>query len=94
LQKDQPLAKSLNEISVGLETGRKRIEELLINLEDTHAPTPTVPIKSPGKQLRQASSFDKEDDNSPMSEEVQAAASVDSIEDLDLLGEDPLQNKA
>jgi hypothetical protein len=93
LQKDQTSATLLSEISVGLETGRKRIKDILKDLEDTHAPTPTVLIKSLGKQLRQASSFDKEDDNSPMPEEAQAAASVDSIEDLDLLEEDPLQNK-
>jgi hypothetical protein len=96
LQKNQSLATLLNDISVGLETGRKRIKDILKDLEDTHPTTPTVPIKSLCKQLRQASSFDKEDDNSPTSEEAQVAASVDfidSIEDLDFLEEDPLQNK-
>jgi hypothetical protein len=83
----------LKVISVDLETSRKRIEDALRDFEDDTPLTPAVPIKSIGKRLRRASSFDEQDDNIPNSGEAQAAASVGSIEELDFLEEDRLQNE-
>ena len=95
LQKNQTLTTLLNDISVDLETSRKRIEDTLEYLEDDMPSLmPALPIKSIGKRLRQALCFDEQDDNSPISGEAQVAASVCSNEDLDFSEEDySLQNR-
>lgn len=93
LQRNQTLTTLLNGVSVDLETSRKRIEDALKDFEDDTPLTPPVPIKSISKRLRRASSFNKQDDNSPNSREAQVAASVRSIEELDFLEGDQLQNE-
>lgn len=93
LQRNQTLTTLLNNTSVDLETSRKRIEDALKDSENDTPLTPPVPIKSIGKRLRRVSSFNEQDDNSPNSGEAQAAASVGSIEELDFLEGDQLQNE-
>ena len=93
LQRDQTLTTLLNGVSVDLETSRKRIKDALKDFEDDTPLTSPVPIKSIGKRLRLAPSFDEQDDNSPNSGEAQAAASVGSIEGLDFLEGDQLKNE-
>jgi hypothetical protein len=93
LQKNQTLTTLLNAVSVDLGISRKRIEDALKDFENDTPLAPAVPIKSTGKRLRRASSFDEQDDNSPNSGEAQAAASVGSIEELDFLDGYQLQNE-
>jgi hypothetical protein len=83
----------LNDISVDLETSGKRTKDTLRDFENDTPHTPAAPIKLISKRLRRASSFDEQDDNGPNSGEAQAAASVDSIEELDFLEGDQLQNE-
>jgi hypothetical protein len=80
-------------ISVDLETSGKRTEDTLKDFENDTPHTPAAPIKLISKRLRRASSFDEQDDNGPNSTEAQAAASVGSIEELDFLEGDQLQNE-
>ncbi|USP82205.1 hypothetical protein yc1106_09479 [Curvularia clavata] len=90
---ERTLTTLLNGVSVDLETSRKRIKDALKDFEDDTPLTPPVPIKSIGKRLRLAPSFDEQDDHSPNSGEAQAAASVGSIEELDFLERDQLKNE-
>ena len=83
----------MNDISVDLETSRKRIEDTLIDFEDDTPHIPAEPIQLIRKRLRRASSFDEQDDNGPNFGEAQAAASVGSVEELDFLEGDQLQNE-